>query len=514
MSSAPTPPELIPLDYQPPAQSEHQVPTLQRFYWSLSGFATGIMGNFAMLVNQIYINALHYDPNMVSVAKSAPMFAGFITGPAIGHLGDNTRSRWGRRKPWLLGGLLLTTLCGLLLWHVPKSDGHWHWGMFIFIAVMFMLLGNIGSGAYGTAAGAMAFEMTTDYNERTQLFKWGSYTGAIAGFVGPWLMPACLWFEGARSQVTRGSVGVMYVAIIMAVMMMLTGLPAILFCREKVADHISERKVPFVTAVRMTLDNGPFWLLVVSNFVMRFAMNVTGFFFFYLLIYYVGNGDQKLGMTSRAVMYNTISVATLLATSPIAWLTGRIGKKAALLVTLVMSALAYASLGITFTSAPGAYARVPLPWGIAGGAITYQWPCLISAVFIGVFTNTMPMIKSSMLADICDLDELKYGHRREGFYSSVFGVCETIAIAVAVALTGLLLSASGFNSNLSQQSHRTMMIWLVAVVVSQPLGFLLGIISILFYPLSRQRMLEIRAQIDAGRTGLNGGRGFEVIQPR
>jgi len=476
--------------------SNDQVPPLTRFLWSLTAFATGIISNFAQLVNQIYINALHYDPNMVSVAKSLPMFSGFVTGPMIGHLCDNTRTGWGRRKPWMLGGLLISAIAGLLLWHVPQSDGKWHWPMFIFIASMFLLLGNIGGAAFGTASTAMAFEMSTDYNERTHLFKWASYTGAVAGFVGPWLLPMCLWFEGSRAQVERGSRGVVYVAVIMTALILATGLPAIIFCREKVADHFGEKQVPLISAIRMTLNNRPFGLLVTSNFVMRFAMNVTGFFFFYLLIYYVGKGDQKLGMTSRAVMYNSMSVASLLATAPLANLTNRIGKKSALLLSLLISAFAYASLAITFTTSPGAYVRLALPWKLAGGAITFQWPCLLSAVLIGAFTNTMPMIQSSMLADVCDLDELNFGHRREGFYSSVFGVCETVAVAVAVAMTGVLLSASGFNSYLAMQPHRTLMIWLAAVVISQPVGFLLSIMSILFYPLTRERMLEIRAELD------------------
>jgi GPH family glycoside/pentoside/hexuronide:cation symporter len=481
-------------DAQSPVQ---QVPTRIRFFWSLSGFAGGIIGNFAMLVNQIYINALHYNPNLVNLAKSLPMFVGFVTGPMIGHLSDNTRSRWGRRKPWMVGGLILCTFLGMFLWHVPKSDGSWNWGTFLFIALMFLLLNNIGAGCYGTGSGAMGYEMTTDYNERTQLFKWGSYMGSIAGFVGPWLMPMCMWFEGNRAQTAKGSEGVVYVSMIMAGMILLTGLPAILFCREKVTDHVGEKKVPFMQAVRMTLDNKPFWLLVISNFIMRFAMNVTGFFFFFLLIYYVGKGDQTLGTTSRAVMYNTISVASLLATSPIAAMTTRMGKRGALLLTLVMSAIAYASLGVTFTTVEGAYLKLALPWGAAGHSITFQWPCLISAALIGVFTNTMPMIKSSMLADVCDYDELKHGHRREAFYTSVFGVCENVAIAISLAMQGMLLVASGFNSDLPQQTPETMRIWLIAVVVSQPLGFIIGIVSILFYPLSRARMLEIRAQIDA-----------------
>jgi GPH family glycoside/pentoside/hexuronide:cation symporter len=195
-------------------------------------------------------------------------------------------------------------------------------------------------------------------------------------------------------------------------------------------------------------------------------------------------------------MYNTISVAALLATSPIARFTTRVGKKVSLLVALAMSAVAYASLGWSFTNVEGAYLTLNLPWG-SGHALTFQWPCLISAFFIGAFTNTMPMVKSSMLADICDYDELQSGHRREAFYNAVFGTCENVAIALSLAFQGAILAASGFDSALTTQADSTLRFWLLAVVISQPVGFLIAIISILFYPLSRQRMREIRAQLDA-----------------
>lgn len=480
------------------SRPRRQVPARTRLAWALGGVSSGIASNFVALANLIYINALHYNPNLVNIAKSLPTFASFVTGPMIGHLSDNTRSRWGRRKPWMLAGLLVIIASGFLFWVLPSSDGSWNWPAFFFISALILISGNIGGGFYGTALGAMGYEMSTDYNERTQLFKWAAYIGTIAGFLGPWFFPMCLWFEGAeRSQVARGSEGVIYVCMIMTGLILLTGLPPILFCRERVEDHKGEKKVSFLKAVRMTLHNKPFWLLVVSNLVMRFAMNITGFFFFFLTIYYVGKGNQELGGTTRAIFYNTITAACLLGTAPIAALCDRIGKKATLLLTLAMSAVAYASLALTFTQADGAYLSLHLPWSAAGKAITFQWPCLISGFLIGAFTNTMPMIKSSMLADICDYDELKFGHRREAFYGSVFGVAENMTMAISLALQGAVLVASGFDSNLPQQTDATMRFWLLAVVITQPLGFLIGIASILFYPLSRARMHAIRAEIDA-----------------
>ena len=117
-----------------------------------------------------------------------------------------------------------------------------------------------------------------------------------------------------------------------------------------------------------------------------------------------------------------------------------------------------------------------------------------------MFTNTMPMIKNSMLADVCDLDELKSGHRREAFYGAVFVTTDKIAMAVALALQGFLLVSSGFDASLEHADLRTPSAfgcwrW------SSPsrVGFLIGLVSIFIYPLTRERCHEIRSQLNARR---------------
>ena len=129
--------------------------------------------------------------------------------------------------------------------------------------------------------------------------------------------------------------------------------------------------------------------------------------------------------------------------------------------------------------------------------IPIQWPCLFTGVLIGVFTNTMPMLLNSMLADVCDADELKTGQRREAFYSGVFVSCDKMALAVGLMFQGALLVWSGFDASLPTQTAATVNLWILMLVITQPLGFLLGFGCVLFYPLSRQQCRQIREQLDA-----------------
>ena len=93
-----------------------------RFMWGLGGFtdATIVYGVFS-LINTIYINALAVNAVLVGIAVAIPRFLDVLSDPVVGHLSDNTRSRWGRRRPWLLVGVLICAAGSLLLWNPPLS---------------------------------------------------------------------------------------------------------------------------------------------------------------------------------------------------------------------------------------------------------------------------------------------------------------------------------------------------------------------------------------------------------
>ncbi len=516
-----------------PSEPKDQVPRRKRFLWGLGGFADAtITYGLNGMVNVIYINALAVNAVLVSVACAIPRFLDFFTDPLIGFLSDRTRSRWGRRRPWLLAGLLITAVLGILLWFPPldradlaaaagqvqsvdvgqsaTADGAswWRtaaravavdWRVFVYLAVMMTLMNAVGYALFTIPHYAMGYEMTTDYDERTHLFKWRFVAFAAAGFLTPWLMPLAMWFEGDQANVLKGSQGAVMVSLLVAAVVLLTGLPSLL-CKERIVPP-QKQHMPFKQAVRMTLGNRPFWLLVACNFIARFGMAVTGIFFYYVFVYHIGRGEQLRGVALLAVFFNSINIANFLALSPIAALSGRIGKKPTLLVLLAMSAVAYASLWFTFTNSEGSFLSHTFSFGAASWTLSLQWPSLITALLIGVFTNTMPMITNAMIADICDYDELKSGTRREGFYGAVYTSIEKMAMSISLLFQGVLLVASGFDAAQAAQTPETIRYWMLALVITQPVGFLLGIVLLLFYPLSRTRMAALRGQLESGRAG-------------
>jgi len=476
-----------------------KVSLLGRFLWGMGGFTEHmIIYGTVSLVSVIYVNGLHYSAALVGLAVALPRILDAISDPIIGYLSDNTRSRWGRRRPWMLAGLILSAILTLMVWHPPGAGGleggEWNWPVFFYLATMISLLYGVGYTSFNVPHIALGYEMTSDYNERTHLFKWRQSTYSFAGLLSPWLLAMCMFLEGDQAQQLKGSQGVVIVSGMVALVIVLSGLPSVIFCKENVAAHRKETKVRFFDAVKFTLNNKPFWLIVIGNFISKFCMGLTGIFFMYVFLYHISQGDQKAGAAYLAVFFSAINIACLLAMPLAAGLSDFLGKKRCLLLMLAMSTVAYASLWFTFTNSAGAYLTAELPFL---GSVSMQWPSLITAILIGAFSNTMPMVINSMLADVCDLDELRSGHRREAFYGAVFSTVDKFALGVAMSLQGFILVASGFDSNLDIQTPATIAFWMLALVLTQSSGFLIAIAAIGFYPLSHRRCLEIRESIDA-----------------
>src|SRR5882724_12366325 len=97
-----------------------KVPTRRRFLWGLGGATEFLTYNSLNgLMDAIYINAMALDPKIIGLALSIPRLLDLFIDPILGHLSDNTRSRWGRRRPWMAFGAVLSATIAILMWYPP-----------------------------------------------------------------------------------------------------------------------------------------------------------------------------------------------------------------------------------------------------------------------------------------------------------------------------------------------------------------------------------------------------------
>ena len=161
-------------------------PTSGMLTYSLGECANSLVMNgifgFAML---FYTKSLGLDPTWAGLAMSLSVFWEAVTEPVMGHISDNTRSRWGRRHPYMLTGGLLMALCSYLIWAVPPSFRDSQMSVFWYLVAMNLLL-RTGLTMFFIPYLALGFEMCGDYQGRARLQ--GDVDPAVAEVAG-WLSP-------------------------------------------------------------------------------------------------------------------------------------------------------------------------------------------------------------------------------------------------------------------------------------------------------------------------------------
>jgi GPH family glycoside/pentoside/hexuronide:cation symporter len=215
----------------------------------------------------------------------------------------------------------------------------------------------------------------------------------------------------------------------------------------------------------------------------------------YINIFYTHDGDKKMGMLAQA-WANTFKPAVGLATVfTLNRLAGRVEKKIAwagcLGISLIGAVLTW------FCYSPELKAWQPNILGVQ----FYLHPMIIPFCMLFPGLAATLMMSYSMIADVCDIDELQSGARREGMYWAVFNWVQKLALSGALLMTGFTLSIAMFDQSATQQKPETihtMRVWFtVTLVVSIGIAMLI----VLCIPLNRRRIESVRSQLQARHAG-------------
>lgn len=458
---------------EPPEEpkASDKVPLKNKVLWGMGGACDNfIMNGVNALVLPIYNVGFGLDVVLVGVAQAIPRFIDAVTDPLMGNISDNTRSRWGRRRPYIFIGSIISALLFIFLWTPPlESTQH---SIFIYLLVGLVLY-YIAYTVFIVPYTALGYEMTTDYNERTRVVIWRQYIGIACGLAVPWLYKMCFIFDSSPGSETTG---VRYVSYFVAFIILFTGILPAVFCKEKTSTQ-NQSKIKIMRAFLYTLKNKAFLLLMASNLIIKIGIFMAGPFNLYLNIYYVCKGDRAFAAT-LAGLCGTLLTAMGLVGLPIAtWLSVRFGKRKAVIGTLAFSMLGYLSLWFFLTP-------------------DYPYLQLIPAIMVGLSLNGSWLLIMSMLGDVCDEDEYVTGLRREGMYSSVFTFSDKMGFSLITLLSGLVIKLSGFSEELEFQTQSTIFNMRVMYIALQAIGLFLGIVFIYFYPLSRQRCEAIHEELE------------------
>ena len=383
-----------------------------------------------------------------------------LNNPAIGYLSDRTRTRWGRRIPYILLGGLPYAVVFSLIFTIPFDGQSDPLGLLLYFGALILiwegLYTAIATGYYGLLP-----EMFTSYHERTDVAARMNIFQTLALVLGAALPPMLASVLGWS--------GMAILLSFIAVIAIYLGVP-FLFERPELRTDTS---FPFGAALKATFLNRSY-LTAAGAQAMRFFG--TGALQAGILFYLKYSLDVDEGQAT--VILGIAFLVAMLSLYPWRnWVANRLDSRRTLMLANAVMILGVVPMGFS----PNIY-------------FAYA-----TAVILGIGLGGLILIGDVIMTEVVDEDEVKTGHQRAGMYFGMSGFVITLSGLLVSSVFGLMMPAFGYNTLLDIQPASVDLGFRLFLTVPTSIGFLLAIFLLWLYPLHGNYLCEIREKIQMKR---------------
>jgi len=466
---------------------EDRIPIFQKVIYSIGAFANTAQAAFIGQMVIVLNLGLGVNPALVGLVGALPRIVDAISDPITGYISDNIRTRWGRRKPVIFFGAITGGICYALMFQLFKGHSElFYFWYFLLLQTLYF----IGFTCFSIPWIALGYEMTPDYHERTRLQAASNFVGQLPWLIAPWCW-AIMHNQGWFTDIVHG--GRVLAIIIGAVIVGCGILPAIFnkeyFCKLQKPDIRGGWNVTkdFFKGAFITLKCKPFVKLCLATLLIFGGFMCASAFTIYVVFFYVfknapvldqayAQGGLLLGFFGTFSAICTMGVIWLTT-----WLSRKLGKRNAFFITIPISILGYA-----------------LKW--IGYNPDHPYLLFIAAPFITFGLGSLFTLMSSMVADVCDYDELQTGTRREGMFSAVYWWMVKLGVALSSFISGLLINSTGFRQEIGLAQPPETMLWMRIYDIGIPIvTSFVAIFIIMKFDISEDKAYDIRAQVERRR---------------
>lgn len=442
------------------------------------------VGDFGMAVvtAMLQFSMLFYYTDVVGVRPGlagTAMLIGKITWDLIndtlfGYLEDKTKSRWGKRRPYLIFCALPFALSFWGVFSIPQGINN-DLIYALLIIGSFILFDTFHTLA-NTAYSAMTAEITEDYAERTSLTTYRmvfSVIGYIAG-AGVSGTLADLYSNLFQVSIHQGwsFVGLTF-GVLAAISMLIPGL----FLKYEPAVESKPSEIPPIKSILSTFKNKPFVMYVIITSIMSISFTMVTTMLNYYIEHHLHMEDS--GLLIMLAMMGTLAIFLV----PCGILMNKVGKAKSYAIGLT---IASAALIVVFFIPGGPNPLIFILAAIAGLGFSAQWVC-----------------PHAMIPDVIEYDELVTGERREGVYYGVHATSGKITGALASAACGWGLELGQYVDNLAegQNQPESAVISIRIMFALIPAIFLLICVPLLIkYPITKASHAEVMQKLQEKRS--------------
>jgi GPH family glycoside/pentoside/hexuronide:cation symporter len=389
----------------------------------------------------------------------------YINDPLVGYISDRTRSRWGRRRPFLLFAAVPLMLAFALMWWRPPLTDPVILG--IYFSIIFILYELAATFAYMPYL-ALTPELTSNYDERTSLMStraFFSILGSLVAFTIPLLIVGAFHPENAGRVLIMGTAFGIFCVI---------PLWLVFFGTREREEFMHQPQKGIRESIVAVRNNRPFFFGLVIYLFTWVAIAILQLILLYFLKYVVRQEAQS------DLIMATIFVVAMIALPLWVWISRRLNKRLAYIAGIAFLAVVLLTLSSLSPST-----SLPL--------------ILAICVLAGIGVSAAHVIPWSILPDAIEYGELHTGERHEGMFYSLITLAQKIAVSVALPLALLVLDHSGYipNSSVQPESAVNGIRLIAGPIPAVLLG--LGILFAILYPLGRENYTEIAQELEARR---------------
>lgn len=409
-----------------------RLPLSTKLLYGLGSIAFGaklqVMGMLLFYYNQV----VGMPAALVSLALAIGVFVDAFWDPLIGQLSDKTRSKWGRRHPYMYAAAVPVALAFILLWHPPAG---WSDTALFFYLLATVLFTQLATSFYEVPSAALAPELAPDYHERTVLLSYRFVIGVIGGALGS-VMAFGIFLratpEYPAGQLNPAGYGPLSIAV--AAIVVVSVLVSTLGTHHTIKTlHVpAANKLSFAESLKeviATLKNWNFVVAVSAALIAGVGSGLSGGLRIYFGTFFWDLSSQQILLLSLAGL-----IAAPIGSFVAAATSRKFGKR------LACMSLFFASVATN---------NAPILLRLVGYFPDNDSPNLLPILFAeAVVTGALAIagfiLVSSMIADIVEDSQSKTGRRSEGLLFSADSILQKVVTALSTVLPGLVLAFVGF----------------------------------------------------------------------
>jgi GPH family glycoside/pentoside/hexuronide:cation symporter len=447
------------------------------------------IANFAML---FYTQILGLSAGYAGTALSITLVWDAITDPLMGHLTDNTRSRFGRRLPYVFLGGLALAVSFFMLWVLPQRCGDVRASFWAVLLIN--LLVRTAVTVFVIPYTALGFEIAPEYNDRSRLQGIRMFLNQAVNFI----FGACAWVlffgdktaeDGSRIDGTLVEGNYFVMGAVLSIFAFLLIMGSIFATRDRAVDNRNEEmpgnnlKAFLTDFVETISDRRAIIVIAFFSFANLGMMLVSQIQMFTYVFYMEFTALQK------TIVHGGGMIATALASLSVVKLIHRFDKKALAYLGIAISMFGGLFLFALFSG--GLVARDAV-WMMAGKEVP------VAVILFGIGqalwwggTGIVVPTSVSMIADVSAAHYAESGQLKDGSYSAIFGFILKLGSAVGLLITGWLVDWAGIVSQAETQTLEAINRIAAATFLSGPAVMILALLVVSRYPLNRAFMKEI-----------------------